>query len=105
MKYGLRPLIGALATGLLTVGLAGNEAGVRGAIRPPFSIVFIDQLDPREQKRITRSKGTRSSIAALQARLTADPALSRKLRARGIAIRDIIRQEETRDDRTIFYVR
>ena len=105
MKCGLIPLIGALATGLLAVGLAGNDAGVRGTIRPPFRIVFIDQLDPQEQKRITRSKGTRSSIAALQARLTADPALSRKLRARGIAIRDIIRREEARDDRTIFYVR
>jgi hypothetical protein len=105
MKYGLIPLIGALATGLLTVGFAGNDAGVPGAIRPPFRVVFIDQLDPQEQKRISRAKGTRSSIAALQAGLTADPALSRKLRARGIAIRDIIRREEARENRTVFYVR
>lgn len=105
MKYSLLPLIGSLAAGLLAVGLAGNGAAGRHNFRPPFRIVFVDQLAPREQKRFTRPKATRSSIAALRTELTTDPALSRKLRARGIAISDIIGREHAPDGRTIFYVR
>jgi hypothetical protein len=104
MKYRLLPLIGALAAACTGAGMAGNDAAGRGTIRPPFRIVFVDQLDPRSRTLINRSK-TRSGIAALQAALTADPALSRKLRARGIAIRNIIRREDDGDGRTTFYVR
>lgn len=104
MKLRLLSLIGALTAAIMAAGMTGNDAASLGTIRPPFGVVFVDQLDLQSRTLISRSK-TRGGVAALQVALMADPALSRKLRARGIAIRSIIRREDASDGRTIFYVR
>lgn len=96
----------ALTAAFVAAGIAGDDTADRGgvSVRPPFRIVFVDQLEPHARKLILRLK-TPSSVAALQAALTADLALSRKLRARGIAISNIIRRDEDTDGRNTYYVR
>lgn len=105
MKFRLLPLIGATAAGLIAAGLVGNNAATGEAVRPPFRVVFVDELESKTLRSFIRSRTTRSGIAALQAELNGDATLSRKLRARGIAIRNIISRDVTPDGRPTFYVR
>lgn len=70
---------------------------------PPFRVVYVSQVDVKAQAKA--NKATKSAIAAVQFEIANDPVLSRKLRARGIQIRNVIGRVDVPNDRTIFYVR
>ena len=101
-------LIATLALACLvtvTAMVLGDYHGGNSRAVPVFSVVYLDHVEPRSEKARIKSMATRSRVAALQDELAADPALHRKLRARGVPIRHIIGRQIALKGAWVFYVR
>jgi hypothetical protein len=83
---------------------ADDHDGDRKTV-PVFSVVYLDDVEPRSEKARIKSMATRSRVAALQSDIAADPALHRKLTARGVPIRHIIARQKAFNGAWVFYVR
>ena len=105
MRRKLLPIIAIAITGLISIAAIVEDAASRDKVQPPFRIVFVSEIEPKSAKASIRPQATKARIAALQKELACDPALTRKLRARGIQIRNVIGCEQALNGVTIIYVR
>jgi hypothetical protein len=70
-----------------------------------FSVVYLDDVEPRSEKARIKSIATKARVAAIQGEITSDPVLVRKLKARGIPIRHIIGRQRAFNGSVVFYLR
>jgi hypothetical protein len=103
MKSKLFLLAALVALALATVQVIADDMISEG--RPPFTVIYVSQIDAEGQKSAIRAKATRTRVAEIQREIASDPVLVRKLRARGIQFRNIIGRERSFNGRLIFYVR
>lgn len=97
-----------LLAALAAIALASAQMMAGASVvenSPPFRVVYVSQIGVKAQGKAIKEKATKSTIAAVQLEIANDAALTRKLRARGIQIRNIIGRVDVPNGRTIFYVR
>jgi len=90
---------------LASIPVIIGDAEGRIKLRPPFRVVFIDQIGSRNEKSRLLVMATKAEISAIRRELAADTPLANKLRARGIKIRNVVGRQMALDGRTVFYVR
>lgn len=96
-------VLGCLVAISARVSAGDHEVSAKAV--PMFSVVYLDDVEPRSEKARIKSMATRSRVAALQAKIAGDPALLRKLTARGVPIRHIIGRQKAFNGAWVFYVR
>ncbi|MCV3765128.1 hypothetical protein [Rhizobium sp. TRM95796] len=94
---------GVLASFAASVFAGDVDSNVR---RPtPFSVIYLSEITNKAEKAFIKTMATKAKVAALQREIDADPALGRKLLARGVPIRHIISRKRALNGNYIFYVR
>ena len=102
-KLGALLALGCLVA--VSAQVSADDHTIHAAAVPRFSVIYLDDVEPRSEKARIKSMATRSRVAAIQAEIAADPALLRKLKARGVPVRHIIGGQRALNGAWIFYVR
>lgn len=105
MEAKLSALIALVCLVAVSAQVSADDQAVHNQAVPMFSVVYLDDVEPRSEKARIKSMATRSNVAAVQRDIEADRALHRKLTARGIPIRHIISRQKAFNGAWIFYVR
>jgi len=105
MKAKLIAMLALACLVTVSAKVSADDHGRYAKAVPMFSVVYLDDIEPRSEKARIKSMATRSRVAALQAEIAADPALHRKLTARGVPVRHIIGRQKAFNGSWVFYVR
>jgi hypothetical protein len=87
MKWKLGVLLALGCLVAVSARVSADDHASHAKAVPMFSVVYLDDVEPRSEKARIKSTATRSRVALLQSEIAVDEALHRKLTARGVPSR------------------
>ena len=105
MKAKLASLLILVALVAVSAKVFADDHDVRDNVSPPFTVIYLDDVEPRSEKARIKSMATKSRVSAIQAEIANDLVLTRKLMARGVPLRHIIGRQRAINGSYVFYVR
>lgn len=105
MKSKLVALIVLGAAIAIAAKALAEDHRVKGKHAQIFSVVYLDDIEPRSEKARIKSIATKAYVATIQRDMAADPLLVGKLKARGVPLRHIIGRQRALNGNWVFYIR